>query len=184
MSAHDESDEALMAAYIAGDRAAFGVLFERYAPRLTRLMQRQVRSVEDARDLVQQTFLQLHRARHDFRQDAELRPWLMTIALNLRREYFRKRGRRPEMSLELTTHEPSVEPASPLERQQTAERVRAALSKLPSKQREVIELHWFEEMKFSQVALVVGASHSAVKVRAHRGYERLRKILKKMNEEA
>jgi DNA-directed RNA polymerase specialized sigma24 family protein len=48
---------------------------------------------------------------------------------------------------------------------------------LPADQREVIELHWFDELEFPEVAQVVGASVSAVKVRAHRGYVRLRQIL-------
>jgi DNA-directed RNA polymerase specialized sigma24 family protein len=41
----------------------------------------------------------------------------------------------------------------------------------------VIELHWFEESPYEEIARVVGASVAAVRVRAHRGYERLRKIL-------
>jgi hypothetical protein len=48
---------------------------------------------------------------------------------------------------------------------------------LPADQREVIELHWFDGLEFPEVAQVVGASVSAVKVRAHRGYVRLRAAL-------
>ena len=94
------SDEELMAAYVGGDRSAFAELFARYGPRLQRLMQRDMSRAEDAHDLVQQTFLQLHRARNDFRVDAKLRPWLFTIALNLKRQHFRRLGRRPESSLD------------------------------------------------------------------------------------
>src|SRR5690606_4504339 len=61
----------------------------RFAPRLQRLLRRDVVRAEDAHDLVQQTFLQLHRARHEFRTGAKLRPWLFTIALNLKRQYYR-----------------------------------------------------------------------------------------------
>ena len=57
------------------------------------------------------------------------------------------------------------------------ERVRAAVGRLPDGQREVLELHWFEGLPFPEVAAIVGASHSAVKVRAHRGYERLRQVM-------
>ncbi len=80
-----------------GDHAAFKELFERYSAQLLRMMRRQIRSDEDARDLVQQTFLHLHRARYDFRLGSALRPWLFTIAMNLRREYFRRQARRPEL---------------------------------------------------------------------------------------
>jgi len=167
-------DEELMAAYCAGDAQAFRALFDRYAPRLLRVMQRQVRSESDARDLVQQTFLQLHRARHDFRQDSNLRPWLFTIALNLKREYFRRRGRRPEAPLLLDGRSDPQTAAHDPVREERARQVREAIAALPSAQREVIELHWLEGLPFQEVAQIVGASLTAVKVRAHRGYERLR----------
>ena len=64
------SDEELMAAYIKGEESAFRVLFERHSPMLLRVMRHQLRRPEDARDLVQQTFLQLHRSRFDFREGA------------------------------------------------------------------------------------------------------------------
>src|SRR5215467_14772428 len=94
------SDEELMLAYANGDESAFRELFRRYAPMLLRLCTRQVGRPADAQDLVQQTFLQLHRARRDFRADMRLRPWIMTIALNLARDLLRRRGRRPESAME------------------------------------------------------------------------------------
>jgi RNA polymerase sigma-70 factor (ECF subfamily) len=51
------------------------------------------------------------------------------------------------------------------------------LETLPPDQRQVIELHWFDGLEFPEVAQVVGATLSAVKVRAHRGYVRLRQAL-------
>jgi RNA polymerase sigma factor (sigma-70 family) len=173
------SDEELMAAYIDGDAVAFRTLFERHAAVLYRLARRRVPSDADARDIVQQTLLQLHRARNDFRPGARLRPWLFTIAMNLVREYYRKHQRRREQSLESSppSAEPVVEPEeSELTRERSA-RVRAALAKLPDAQREVIELHWFENSPYEEIAVIVGASVAAVRVRAHRGYERLREIL-------
>jgi RNA polymerase sigma-70 factor (ECF subfamily) len=171
------SDEELMQAYVAGDAAAFRELFERYAPLLTRVLARQLRSPQEARDLVQQTFLQLHRARRDFRSDAKLRPWLFTIALNLKREYFRRVQRHPEAPLELDGRlDPAVEPRG-AHRAEAARELRGALTKIPPDQAEVIALHWLEGLSFAEVAELVGASVSAVKVRAHRGYVALRRLL-------
>jgi RNA polymerase sigma factor (sigma-70 family) len=171
------SDEQLMAAYVAGDSAAFRVIFERYAPLLLRSMLRELYVREEANDLVQQTFLQLHRARADFDPGQKLKPWVFTIAMNLKREYFRRKKRRPERSLDAeTTVEPAVAAlgAAQVEARRTLSRV---LTDLPPDQREVIELHWFDGLEFPEVAAVVGASVSAVKVRAHRGYVRLRAAL-------
>ena len=171
------SDEELMAAYVAGDRSSFDELFRRYAPILFSILQRQLGSVHDARDLVQQTFLQLHRARADFDQTARLRPWLFTIALNLKREHFRRQNRRPEAPLELDGRtDPAVLPHD-ITRDEVDRSVRRAVDQLPADHREVIVLHWFEGLSFPEISEIVGASLSAVKVRAHRGYVALRKIL-------
>ena len=176
------SDEELMAAYVAGDRGAFKLLFDRYAGILFAMSKRRLGSDDDARDVVQQTLLALHRARNDFRPGARLRPWLFTIALNLVREQYRRRKRRREQSIEGGT-QPVPEPGESStveadeERTVRAARVRAALADLPAAQREVIELHWFEESPYEEIATIVGASVAAVRVRAHRGYERLREIL-------
>ncbi|RJO71886.1 MAG: RNA polymerase sigma factor [Myxococcales bacterium] len=173
----DRTDEALMAAYVAGDSEAFDELFARYAPILLRVMRRQLPREADAHDLVQETFLQLHRARHDFKLDARLKPWLFTIAINLKREHFRRQKRRPETPLDLETgHEPSVE-AHDIEHDDEARRVQEALGRLNDDQREVITLHWMEGFSFPEIAAMVGASLSAVKVRAHRGYEKLKQYL-------
>jgi RNA polymerase sigma-70 factor (ECF subfamily) len=175
------TDEELMRAYVGGDEAAFREIFARYAPRLFRVVRRQVASADDANDIVQQTFLQLHRARADFHQGARLRPWLFTIALNLKREFFRKRGRRPESPLDLDGRsDPASAPVEP-DRDERGRLLREALARLPQNQREVIELHWFEELPMAEVAVIVGASVSAVKVRAHRGYERLRGLVEELD---
>jgi RNA polymerase sigma factor (sigma-70 family) len=166
-----------MGAYVAGDGAAFRIIFERYAPLLMRAMLRELYVREEANDLVQQTFLQLHRARADFDPAQKLKPWVFTIAMNLKREYFRRKKRRPERSLDAEAlPEPAVAAlgAAQVEARRTLARV---LCDLPADQREVIELHWFDGLEFPEVAQVVGASVSAVKVRAHRGYIRLRQAL-------
>ena len=174
------TDEELMAAYVGGDRRAFDELFKRYGPLLLRVMRRQLNEAE-AQELVQQTFLQVHRARNDFQQGRKLRPWLMTIAYNLKRELYRRRKRRPEAPLEEEPRDPE-ERRDPLERADDRARVRRALATLPDNQREAIELHWFEELSFAEVAEVLGCSVSAVKVRAHRGYKALRAELERVTD--
>ena len=96
----------------------------------------------------------------------------MTIAFNLKREHFRRRARKPEAPLELDgSRDPSVEP-TPIAMSEDSYRVQTALAKLSEDQRQVIVLHWFSELSFKEIAEVVGASVSAVKVRAHRGLQR------------
>lgn len=171
------TDEALMQAYVAGDHAAFRQLFERYAPMLMRLTMRHVRSEDLANEIVQQTFFQLHAARHDFRTGARLRPWVFTIAMNLVREHYRKRTRRKETVLDEARTVASAPPRMPIEVKERVRLLRGAMAQLPESQREVVELHWFQERPFAEVAEIVGSSEGAVRVRAHRAYRRLKELL-------
>src|SRR5271154_4228452 len=165
------TDEELMAAYVAGDRAAFDEIFRRYAPVLFRTLRRGAGG-EEAGDLLQQTFLQLHRSRADFARGAALRPWLFTIAINVKRQHLRTLERRRESlvgdALENVAAPPPRPPRDELEG------IAALLAELPPAQRKVIELHFIDELSFARVAEAVGASLSAVRVRAHRGYVLLR----------
>jgi RNA polymerase sigma-70 factor (ECF subfamily) len=185
MSDATRTDEELLAAYVAGDAAAFRELFARYAPALLRVLRRYTGSEADAGDLVQQTFLQVHRARRDFRPGARFRPWVFTIALNLARESHRRRTRRREASLDAgEAPEPVADPTPyPSDAAYARRRVQKALAMLPDAQREVIVLHWLEQRPMAEIAEVVGASVTAVKVRAHRGYERLRALLGDLHRE-
>ncbi len=165
-----------MERYVArADRAAFNELFRRYATRLNAFFLRSIASSTEAHDLVQQTFLHFHRARADFTLGRPVRPWLYTIAINVRREHFRRRGRKPEVAFDPIAHgEPTAEPTATTPVQRAVQR---ALLQLPEQQQEVILLHWYQDLSFPEIAELVGASLSAVKVRAHRGYNQLRALL-------
>lgn len=175
------SDEELMSAYVAGDLAAFGELFARYGAALARVVRTHVAADDEVRDIVQQTFLQLHRARRDYRAGQPVRPWLFTIALNLCRDRWRVLARRREVGLDAA---PEVAapgtPADVLEAKRRAERLRTALGRLPDEQRWVVELHWFAGLPLSEVADSLDISLGAAKVRAHRAYQRLRDILESL----
>jgi RNA polymerase sigma factor (sigma-70 family) len=95
------------------------------------------------------------------------------------REHYPNYTRRREQSLDSAppSAAPATEPEDSEGARERSARVRAALATLPDAQREVIELHWFENSPYEEIAMIVGASVAAVRVRAHRGYERLREIL-------
>lgn len=174
------SDSELMKAYAGGDGRAFEELFRRYAPMLLRTMRKGLERDEDARDLVQLTFLQAHRARADYSPDRPLRPWLFTIAMNLKRQYLRSKSRKPEgaLDVEVTGDGPSVEKR--FAARQASNLVRQAVEKLPEALREVVVLHWFEGLPFPEVAQVLGIQVSAARVRAHRAYKALRPLMEQV----
>jgi RNA polymerase sigma-70 factor (ECF subfamily) len=167
------SDENLMADYIRDDPSAFRELFARYAPGLTRFVRRHVGSEADAQELVQQTFLQLHRARRDFRGGRALRPWIFTIAANLARDLLRRRGRRAERPLGEEVSGPVVDPDQGM----LDAVVRAAVASLPATLRAAVELHWFEGLSYDEIAARLRVRPGTVRVRAHRGYAALRRAM-------
>jgi RNA polymerase sigma-70 factor (ECF subfamily) len=166
-----------MQAHAAGEKGAFRELFHRHAALVARIIGRGITRRDIASELVQETFLQLHRARADYDPSRPLRPWLTTIAMNVRRDYLRRIQRRPEGKLDnastIDAEASAIDPLAATE----ATRLRKLVAQLPDGQRTVIELHWFEGFSFPEVASVLGATPSAVKVRAHRGYKRLRALL-------
>ncbi|MEZ4336274.1 MAG: sigma-70 family RNA polymerase sigma factor [Sandaracinaceae bacterium] len=167
-----------MLAYVGGDASAHRELFDRLTPPLRVVARRHLRDEAEAEDVVQRTFLALHRARHDFRPNARLRPWVFTIAMNLVRDALRRRARRRERPLELDGRtDPARSPVDPVETRQRVQLVHEALESLPASQRRAIELHWLEEQPFTEIARIEGASLSAVKVRAHRGYLRMKAFI-------
>src|SRR6516162_2593042 len=90
------TDEKLMAAYVAGDGRAFEQLFARLAPRLHRFFRRSFRAQATADDLLQITFLKLHKARDTYKPDMRVAPWAFAIAARVRLDEFRKRKRLAE----------------------------------------------------------------------------------------
>lgn len=171
----ERADEELMAKYVAGDQDAFRELYDRYAGPLTGAVRRRVSNPDVANDIVQEAFVRFHRARFDFREGARVRPWLYTIAFNLARDWGRKHGRRVQVEWNERDH--PTESVDYVVRQEDVERVRAALDQLDEKHREVIDLHWFEGLSFPEISEVTGDGVSALKVRAHRTYKKLRAIL-------
>jgi RNA polymerase sigma-70 factor (ECF subfamily) len=168
-----EPDEALMARFIEGDPGAFEVLFQRYSQPIYGYLLRMVGTAAQAEDLTQVTFLSVLRSRDRFRPGALFRPWLYAIATNAARDQHRRR--RPEDPIEQAASETTdtLADVDPLQR----EAVRKALEQLPESQRVPIVLHRYEGLSFAEIAEAVGATETAVKVRAHRGYEKLRELL-------
>ena len=170
----EESDEALMQRYRDGDERAFEALFQRHAARVHGFLLRHVRDRASADDLLQATWLKVHRSRETFNKNERFTPWLYTIANNVRRDGGRKQGRDPG---ELTADGQLPEPRAQDGQSDRVAQVHAALQGLPENYREVIILHRWHDLGFGEIARVLGTTEGAVKLRAHRGYLLLREAL-------
>jgi RNA polymerase sigma-70 factor, ECF subfamily len=180
------TEERLMAQYVGGDEVAFRQLFVLLAPKLRAFFLRSFIDPALAEDLMQTTFLKLHRARDSYCADRPLKPWLFTIAAGVRRDELRRRYRLPphvgEIELEQAEARRPDDRTPPIESNANneIEAVRAAIDGLPESQRAVLHLHLHEALTFEEIAEVLGTSPGAVRVRASRAYERLRKSLRSL----
>lgn len=162
-----------------GDRGAFELLVIETAPRVHALVLRLVGDEDDARDLVQETYLRAYRSIGRFRSDAAVTTWLYRIAANCAASHLRRR--RPALPLEAALSLADDAPASDPERvaASAAERRRlvGALESLPESLRAVVVLHDVYELAHDVIAAELGISRAASKVRLHRARRRLREQL-------
>jgi len=178
-----DSDDALMARFCDGDEDAFAVLYDRYAPQLELFLRRFVRDRALAEDLLQTTFLSVVRARGRYTPLTGLRAWMYAIAGNAARDALRRRGARPEQSYDpallsdLAAAPPDSDPTFAVSDPNMARAVDEALQQLPREQREAVLLHKMQGLSFPEIASALGTTVGAAKVRAHRGYQRLKVLL-------
>ncbi len=172
-----EEDVQLMLACRAGDDGAFGALFQRWSSPLLRYLERMLGDAAAAEELVQETFLRVHRARARYSPDARFSTWLYTIANHLALNELRRPRRQREhrsVDAEDDTRAPLVLAADP---QRTEERidarrlggaVEAALAELPDRQRAALWLTAVEGLSYAEVASTLETSEKSVKALVHR----------------
>jgi len=174
----DESLEALMERYVGGDGRAFDALYERTSPRVFSYQMMMARNRSRAEDLVQTTYLKLHRARGGWISGSPVMPWLMAIARNVFLDDARKRGRarvRVTASGELpdqVDQQSLRPPATGLK-----EAIDAAINALPERQREAFILTKHGGLSPREAARVLGITETAVKLRVFRANQALRAAL-------
>ena len=183
----------LMERYVDGDPSAFSRLHGRLSPRLRGLLLTMVRDEATVDDLVQLTLLKAHLARDRFAlqggdPDGAVQGWYFAIARNVAMDFLRTQYRRarrradgddgdavdglpddgpdPEQLGQRVEHEEEI-----------VRRVREAIARLPPGQREVVELHKLRGMSMAQIAERLAVREGAVRVRAHRAYKALARLL-------
>jgi RNA polymerase sigma-70 factor (ECF subfamily) len=160
-----------MLAFRAGDDAAFEGLFERWAGRLLRYLERMVGDVATAEELVQETFFRVHRARERYVATARFSTWLYRIATNLALNELKRPRRRHVHEVERTDEleGPGAGVDDLVDSLRTGATVERALAKLPERQRMALWLSAAEGHSYAQVADMLGTSEKSVKALVHRG---------------
>jgi len=168
-----------MAAAQAGDSLSYEKLLVEILPVVRGFILRRLRDPIVTEDVVQNVFVSIHRFRHTYRAERPFEPWMFAIARNALIDATRARSRRlaREVSLEDDrVPEPAADPM-PAGAAELSPELAAALAGLPPKQREAVEMVQLEGLTVAEAAMRAGVTKTALKVRAHRGYQALRKRL-------
>jgi len=171
----------LVAAARGGDRAAFDELVRLTSAETYTLAHRLVGNEEDARDVVQETYLRAYRGIGRFRGDAKFSTWLYRITANCAATQLgrRKRHRHDELVDDDPVPDPSADrdPLARAEASNLRERLNAAIEELPDTLRSVLVLRDVYDLPHEAIATELGISESAAKVRLHRARRQLRERL-------
>ncbi len=147
------------------------ILMEKYKDHLFAVAFNICKNAADADDVVQDTFLQYHITDKQFENEQHIRAWLIRVAINKAKNINMSFWRRSKIPLEdymetLTFETPEVE------------NLFEEVMKLPEKYRIVIHLFYYEDYTIREIAQIINATESNVKVRLTRGRRLLKKVLK------
>lgn len=182
-----------MAAYQAGDAAAFDELMLRHERRVWTFVKRFVKDASTAEDLLQEVFLRVVRSANEWRGEAQVSTWIFTIARNLCTDHARQALRLRAASLDAPARPVEGEESGPI----LADRIAAsatgadsdalnnelrasidrAVDALPADQKEVFLMREMMDMAFPEIAQALGATESTVKSRMRYALEKLRETL-------
>ena len=200
-SVMDKEDEQLMAEYADGDLTAFKKLYERYETPVYRFAYNGSRNEADARELFQDVWLRVVKARNSFSPQRSFKAWLFTIARNRLTDSYRQQASRAHITvsdedlhsdLHFTTSPgqqsenegwgvPSLTPEQISSASQRSDTLQSALQKLPAHQREVVMLKHIAGMDLKEIAAVQSEGVETVKSRLRYAMVKLRQHLKEIS---
>lgn len=181
-------EQAMWRVQHADDEAAFAQLVRRWEGPIQRLCERMTGDAHAAKDLAQETFVRVFARRKDYQGDGKFSTWLWRIALNLCYDELRRRQRRETSTFESEGGEPlavleTFRAAEPAPDKLVAERersglVKRALDELPEIYRTVLVLRHYEDLKFREIAEVLGVPEGTVKSRMTEALAQFSRLLK------
>jgi RNA polymerase sigma-70 factor (ECF subfamily) len=171
-------EEAIIRQCLDGDKNAYSVLVDRYKAMAYNVAYRMVGDEDTAKDLAQESFIAAYAGLEGFRFSSKFSSWLYSIVLNKCRDHLRL-AKETVSTDDIAGVRPASGPSPEQEAsaQQGRNILQRALDALPAEYREVLILKHIEELDYQEIAAITGAGIPALKVRAHRGREMLKKIL-------
>jgi RNA polymerase sigma-70 factor, ECF subfamily len=172
--------------YQAGDRAAADEFISILHPLLLRHYRAQTGNPSLADDLAQECWIRVHRGRGSYRPGEPVLPWLFAIARHTRIDQYRKTSsaakRETELEESTAARNATTDPWQAVENSLAASTVMSRLAQLSEGQREVFVMLKVDGMTVEEVAAAIGQTPGAVKQKAYRAYEALRKVFLRAKE--
>ncbi len=156
-----------------GDPDACSALLDDIGPSLTYFLRRRVADPHELEDVYQEVFMAIFEARHTYEPGRPFEPWLFAIARNITVDYTRRRWSRSHW--EELVAEPPERSADTWNT--AAPELEAVLAKLPSDQRQAFSMLKLDGLSLEAAAARAGVSVGALKVRAHRAYKALKRLI-------
>jgi RNA polymerase sigma-70 factor (ECF subfamily) len=185
----DDSDEALMLRYQAGDAGAFDALYARHRGGLFRFIARQCRTKEQIEEIFQDVWMNLIQARERYHVGAQFRTYLYTLAHNRMIDHFRRHARSELALFENEAGETAAdqlhaprtdEPAVRAQSNEQGAAILRAIAALPAPQREAFLLHEEAGLSIEEIAQAVGIGFETAKSRLRYAIARLRESLREV----
>ena len=174
---NSENDAALVARTVAGDRAAFGVLVDRYAGQARRVARAVLGDPDDADDAAQDGFLSALVKLGQYDAHRPFAPWLMRIVPNAATDRRRRRNVRRSEPLDPALVGGGPRPDAVAVQSELGERLRAALRELPERRRTAVVLFDVEGYSHAEIARILGIPEGTVRSEVFHGRRRLRTLL-------
>ncbi|AQT69401.1 Sigma-W factor [Anaerohalosphaera lusitana] len=189
------SDAELLERYKEGDEDAFQEIVSRYKNPLYAFLRRFLNQQDLVEDVFQETFLQLYASKDKFDPSRPLHPWLFTIAANKAKDALRKQQRTSSLGLGAIADSGGVSvddvvnlldsydltPDAEATKDETAQRVREVVSKMPENLRGILILAYFEQFSYKQMAEILSIPIGTVKSRLHTAVVHFTKRWKELN---
>jgi RNA polymerase sigma-70 factor (ECF subfamily) len=173
-------EENIIRRCLDGESDSYSILVDRYKTMVYNVAYRMLGDGDTAKDLAQESFIAAYRGLKTFKQDAKFSSWLYSIVLNKCRDHLRMAKENiPIDDISNVRPGSGISPEQAAAARQSRDLLQQALDLLSAEYREVLVLKHIEELDYQEIAEITGTSVAALKVRAHRGREMLRKILEK-----
>lgn len=178
------TDNSLMLKVKSGETDKLGLLYERHKKRLFGFFYNMSGNASISEDLVQNVFIKMLKYKHTFTGEGSFDAWIFKMARNIYYDHFKNHNKKNNTDA-LSSIEYKLEDSDDLntkmEHNDNVVQLRTALNRISPEKREILVLSKFKEMKFIEIANILGCTEGAAKVKAHRALKDLKKVFMQLD---